>query len=304
MPKAKRLIRPTEAIDDRKVCRLIQGYDANALYLYCIMQDMPVGRPVRRLCENSFRPSPTRNISKTAQGWLAWMEFLADTVIQTSTNDREARLGRHGLLVDGFAASTDTVYQFHGCYWHGHGCSSNSLKTIGERDSVTRKKETLEKEAYLTHLGYKVVSIWECEWNSTVKGNKNLELFLKAFFRRNVRLSESLHARAAHSQHPKVERSSASLSVTSRFLPICADKFSEMSPIFKNVSLSRSDLSPHMRTFAKDNGFLKRPQRCLGWEYARAETALPNNTPQLVHRTRTGHHPHTPGCSVSSAEHF
>ena len=123
-------------------------------------------------------------------------------------NDREARLGRHGLLVDGYVASTDTVYQFHGCYWHGHGCSPNSSKTIGERDAAARKKETLEKEASLTHLGYRVVSIWECEWKSTVKGNT-------------------------------------------------------MSPIFKNVSLSRSDLSPHMKTFAEDSGFLRRPQRCL-----------------------------------------
>ena len=163
--KDETLIRPAEAIDDCKVCRLIQGYDANAFYLYCIMQDMPVGRPVRRLCENSFRPSPTKNISKTAQGWLAWMEFQSKTVVRTSMNDREERLGRHGLLVDGYAISTATVYQFHGCYWHGHGCSPNSSKTIGERDSVTRKKETPEKkEAYLTHLGYRVVSVWECEW--------------------------------------------------------------------------------------------------------------------------------------------
>ena len=260
--KGETLIRPTEAIDDRKVCRLIQGYDANALYLYCIMQDMPVGRPVRRLCENSFRPSPTRNISKTAQGWLAWMEFLSNTPIQTSMNDREARLGRHGLLVDGYAISSSTVYQFHGCYWHGHGCSSNSLKTIGERDSVTRKKETLEKEAYLTHLGYKVVSIWECEWNSTVKGNKNLELFLKAFF------DVTFGCQKAYTQEQLI----ASIQTREIFgfaecdievPPHLREKFSEMSPIFKNVSLSRSDLSPHMRTFAEDNGFLKRPQRCL-----------------------------------------
>ena len=40
-------------------------------------------------------------------------------------------------------------------------------------------------------------------------------------------------------------------------------KFAEMSPIFKNVSFSRSDLSSHMQAFAEENHFLKRPQRCL-----------------------------------------
>ena len=45
--------------------------------------------------------------------------------------------------------------------------------------------------------------------------------------------------------------------------PHLREKFSEMSPIFTNIWSSRSDLSPHMKALAEDNGFLKRPQRCL-----------------------------------------
>jgi hypothetical protein len=41
------------------------------------------------------------------------------------------------------------------------------------------------------------------------------------------------------------------------------EKFSEMAPIFKNVPVSREDLSQHMRDFADERGFLKRPQRML-----------------------------------------
>ena len=40
-------------------------------------------------------------------------------------------------------------------------------------------------------------------------------------------------------------------------------KFSEMLPIFKNVSLDRSHLSEHMCEFAESEGHLSRPQRCL-----------------------------------------
>ena len=40
-------------------------------------------------------------------------------------------------------------------------------------------------------------------------------------------------------------------------------RFSEMPPIFKNVSLDRTHLSDHMHQFAEAEGYLKRPQRFL-----------------------------------------
>ena len=39
--------------------------------------------------------------------------------------------------------------------------------------------------------------------------------------------------------------------------------FSELPPIFKNVNISRTDLSAHMSEFAKLHGMLKRPQKSL-----------------------------------------
>ena len=39
-----------------ELCRAIVGYDANALYLWVIMQDMPTGWYTRRREENGFRP--------------------------------------------------------------------------------------------------------------------------------------------------------------------------------------------------------------------------------------------------------
>lgn len=41
------------------------------------------------------------------------------------------------------------------------------------------------------------------------------------------------------------------------------DKFSEMPPIFKNVSVSRENLSEHMKEFAANTDHLKSPQRML-----------------------------------------
>ena len=40
---------------EAELCKVILGLDANALYLHCIMQDMPVGTPNVRLADNCFR---------------------------------------------------------------------------------------------------------------------------------------------------------------------------------------------------------------------------------------------------------
>ena len=32
------------------------------------------------------------------------------------------------FLVDGYEPKTNTVYQFHGCHWHGHICLKNRTR--------------------------------------------------------------------------------------------------------------------------------------------------------------------------------
>ena len=47
-------IRPTD-YEEPKTCKKIIGYDANALYLWGIIQQMPTGHLERRKSENQFR---------------------------------------------------------------------------------------------------------------------------------------------------------------------------------------------------------------------------------------------------------
>ena len=48
------------------------GYDANALYLWALMQDMPTGWYVRRREENQFRPQKAQPFGQMAVQWLTW----------------------------------------------------------------------------------------------------------------------------------------------------------------------------------------------------------------------------------------
>ena len=66
------------------------------------------------------------------------------------------------FLVDGYEPKTSTVYQFHGCHWHGHTCLKNSTKRQQKRYEDTRQIDWLiENNGRDTK--YNLVSIWECE---------------------------------------------------------------------------------------------------------------------------------------------
>ena len=256
----KTVLRPAE--EGTKLCQEILGVDANALYLYCLMQDMPVGRPRIRLSKDNFAIKKTIGFGKTSQGWLAWVEFQTGNILETAICEGERRLGRQNVPVDGFAPATDTVYEFNGCYWHGHGCSSTTSVSIGGITAQQRFNKTALKRQYLEQLGYKVVSIWECDWRKEVNNTPAIKEFLQAFYRhtygQNKEMTEDdiLNAIKQGKMFGFVE---CDIRVPDNLVA----RFSEMPPIFKNVCLDREHLSEHMKQFAETEGYLKRPQRYL-----------------------------------------
>ena len=112
--------------DTAKECGLILGVDANALYLWSMMQDMPVGEgvTVRRVEELGSTTLERGSLSgsKVALGWLEWMRRQTGEDIRHAHHGKEVRVGEHGLPVDGYCAVKKKIYQFHGCFYHGHPC--------------------------------------------------------------------------------------------------------------------------------------------------------------------------------------
>jgi len=73
-----------------------------------------------------------------------------------------------GAPVDGYDTVNKTVYQFHGCHWHGcPKCfSSERERKLFVRKNTTREdayKNTLEREAEIREAGYVLVVRWEHE---------------------------------------------------------------------------------------------------------------------------------------------
>ena len=74
-------------------CRSIVGYDANALYLWAIMQDMPTVWYTRRREENKFRPQQAQPYGQMAIQWLTRESDRTGCTIRHQGNGREKRIG-------------------------------------------------------------------------------------------------------------------------------------------------------------------------------------------------------------------
>jgi G:T-mismatch repair DNA endonuclease (very short patch repair protein)/DNA-directed RNA polymerase subunit RPC12/RpoP len=250
---------------DAKKCQNVVGFDANALYLWSMMQDMPTGSPIRRRGENNFRPEFTEKYGRMAWTWLEHISQTNNIKIEHKYNGGEYRVGQHNLPVDGFYREEKTIFQFHGCLFHGHTChitSNIDHNPINGKTFEELSEDTKEKERYIIALGFKLVVKRECEWLRDQAIDKGIRDFVKCLeFRamsKNIPMTEKQIIKALQNDEffGLIE---CDISVP----PHLHDKFSEMSPIFKNVTISRENLGQHMRQFVEDTKSFLQPQRML-----------------------------------------
>ena len=86
--KYKTFIRPAEYTDP-KPCQLIYGVDANARYLWSIMQKMPTGHFVRRKKEDGFKRQAPRRYERMAIDWLEWEAKSTEQHTHHQGNDHQ-----------------------------------------------------------------------------------------------------------------------------------------------------------------------------------------------------------------------
>ena len=235
-----------------ELCRAIVGYDANALYLWALMQDMPTGWYTRRREENGFRPQQAQPFGQMAVQWLTCESERTGLNIRHQVNGREKRIGN--LPVDGWCAQTRTAYQFHGCFWHGcpkcHADPEETNPKNGKTMAVLLA-DTKNHTAYLRrHVN--VIEMWECAWKRERDPPPRRKW--------NMTQNEMLAGVVDGTLFGMVE------------CDICVpeelqDYFSEMQPVFKNASVTRDDIGPFMRQYAVDHDIMSTPRRMLVGSY-------------------------------------
>jgi len=113
--------------------------------------------------------------SKESICWLDYLMHKNNIKIRHALNGGEKVI--LGKKVDGYSEETNTVYQFHGCFWHG--CSKCfDPNTINNKNKKTMKdlyEKTLEISNEI-RKEYNLIEIWECDYkndNDIKKFSKN-----------------------------------------------------------------------------------------------------------------------------------
>ena len=133
------------------------------------------------------------NNSLMALQWLYYQENLlakdgasADRIKHVRNGGEQSiRTANMIYFVDGYDVTTRTIYEFHGCFYHG--CPKcypvRDIKHYASPDRTFEElyQATLAKRMALLRAGFKVLEIWQCEWEEQVKKNAEVQRFLNSF---------------------------------------------------------------------------------------------------------------------------
>lgn len=125
-------------------------------------------------CNNIWNQLPTNHLSgkgclncclKTSKGEVSWLNSL---LIDKKYRQKTIWCGKNRYVVDAFIPKIKTIYEYYGDFWHGNPKTMVSTD-INRKSGLTFQEhynKTLKKEAILKANGYKVISIWESDWQN------------------------------------------------------------------------------------------------------------------------------------------
>ena len=89
-------------------------------------------------------------------------------------------MGLRIIPANSFRQETNAVFQFHGCWYHGHNChlNKNDYNQTRKTSCLELPKKTEEISTYICSQGVNLVKLWECEWLRMKKSNPDLQEFL------------------------------------------------------------------------------------------------------------------------------
>ncbi len=120
--------------------------------------------------------------------WLNFMSIRDNTFIQHMENSNEEhKIINTNFKADGYSKETNTVYEFHGSFYHG----SPKLFKQSDINPITKKtfgelyRNTINRENIIRNNGYNLKVIWEEDWNNFKKIIVKLQKKLRKKYKLN-----------------------------------------------------------------------------------------------------------------------
>jgi len=109
-----------------------------------------------------------------SKGSLAWLN--------TFTNVRHALNGGEINIcctkLEGFDQETNTVYQYHGCFWHGcPKCyNEDTINNVNHESMGDLYHKSKERSKQIINTGFALIEMWKCQWVKTkeYRNSKNI----------------------------------------------------------------------------------------------------------------------------------
>ena len=257
--------RDVTKIRNDKTTKKVVGYDANGLYAWTMLQDMPTGHFRVRRKDNNFQlDTPPR--WQGAHEWLSWKTHETGMNIETAYNGKEHNVLTYKL--DGFCKENKTILEFHGCWYHGCFCQIRKAKTDKNRLLLqSRRDRTESRTSTLRSLGYNVVEIFECEWLKMKRDNNRIKSYLRSkmspLFHQQTSTSDIIDLVKNNKLFGAVECDLTVPESWSRNGISPYEYFSEFCPLFRTCNVSMNDIGDHMQCFMKDNNMSARTRKTL-----------------------------------------
>lgn len=128
-------------------------------------------------CGSSCPHCSKNNYSQIAIKWLDQIMDDEQICIRHAENGGEVRIGSY--FVDGYCKETNTVYEFHGSYFHGDPTMfEDDDRPHPYKKQLTAKElynQTIERENDLIDAGYNLVTMWESEFRQIIEDDNTCQ---------------------------------------------------------------------------------------------------------------------------------
>jgi hypothetical protein len=117
-------------------------------------------------------PKCNHHHSKIQLQWLNYIQISRNIIIQhAETDNGEFKIPNTRFLADGFCKETNTIYEFHGDFWHGNPIlfNKNDINSITKTTFGELYEKTQKKKYKIQELGYNYIEIWEYDWRRSIK---------------------------------------------------------------------------------------------------------------------------------------
>lgn len=120
--------------------------------------------------------------SKSQIKWLTFMSIYYNINIKHAENGDEYKISDTRFKADGYCEEINTIYEFHGDYWHGNPkiYKEDDTTYFGKKFGELYQK-TIDREKLIKAKGYNLVVMWEYDWKRINNAIKTLQQKFKIF---------------------------------------------------------------------------------------------------------------------------